>query len=94
MSSEEEINNSILLDNIKDSNIPICWIGTGLNKLLNVYSPSINITENNTIATNVTFKNNTYPINIQNTFYNFQDLSRLIIKSTFSNGRYEFSLYI
>ena len=90
MSSEEEINNTVLLENIKDSNIPICWIGKGINKLINVYNPFANITENNSIATSVIFKNNTYPINIQNTFYNFQNLSKLIIKSTFSNGSMNF----
>ncbi|WP_055070746.1 hypothetical protein [Clostridium massiliamazoniense] len=94
INSEEKINNSILLDNIKNSNIPICWIGTGLNKLLNVYSSSINIIEHNTIATNVTFNNNTYPINIQNTFYTFQGLNGLNIKSNFSDGDIKFSLYI
>lgn len=90
INSEEKINNSILLDNIKNSNIPICWIGTGLNKLLNVYSSSINIIEHNTIATNVTFNNNTYPINIQNTFYTFQGLNGLNIKSNFSDGDIKF----
>ena len=90
VSSEEEINNTVLLENIKDSNIPICWIGKGINKLINVYNPFANITENNSIATSVIFKNNTYPINIQNTFYNFQNLSKLIIKSTFNNGSMNF----
>lgn len=90
ISSEEKINNPFLLDNIKNSNIPVCWIGTGIDKLLNIYNSSINIIKHNTIATNVTFNNNTYPIDIQNAFCTFQGLNGLNIKSNFSNGSIKF----